>query len=206
MTDQLTSKQLDELARPCWSFDHHSFDHISYARSVLFAAGVPESPQQGAEPSEAWLTKAIKLIDEYASARHAKVSSATDAMIAHLRAALPVTRSAPAALYDVVPPSAAEWFADSPGIANADWRGGWDACRTRCRTLLDEHIAAGASVEAIATTARPVDLEGGNRLHTALSAPGCERLRDFFDVGPVQRAAVESFADALAAGVTEDAP
>jgi len=62
-----------------------------------------------------------------------------------------------------------------------------------------------ASVEAIDTTARPVDLEGGNRLRTALAAPGVERLRDFYNVGPVQRAAVESFADALAAGVTEDA-
>jgi len=38
-----------------------------------------------------------------------------------------------------------------------------------------------------------------DRLRTALSAPGVERLRDFYAVGPVQRAAVESFADALAA-------
>jgi hypothetical protein len=38
-------------------------------------------------------------------------------------------------------------------------------------------------------------------LDAALAAPGCERLRDFYAVGPVQRAAVESFADALAADV-----
>lgn len=38
----LTVKQLDELARPCWSFDHRSFDYVSFARSVLHAAGVTE--------------------------------------------------------------------------------------------------------------------------------------------------------------------
>lgn len=53
-------------------------------------------------------------------------------------------------LCDLVPPSAAEWFADSPGIANHDWRGGWDACRNRCRTLLDEYIAATHGVRASA--------------------------------------------------------
>ncbi len=26
---------LDELAKPCWSFDHMSFDYVSFARSVL---------------------------------------------------------------------------------------------------------------------------------------------------------------------------
>ncbi len=31
----------------------------------------------------------------------------------------------------------------------------------------------------------------------ALEAPGCERIKDFYAVGPVQRAAVESFAEAL---------
>jgi len=36
-----------------------------------------------------------------------------------------------------------------------------------------------------------------DRLSTALAAPGVERIRDFYAVGPVQRAAVESFADAL---------
>ena len=36
---------------------------------------------------------------------------------------------------------------------------------------------------------------------TALALPGCERLRDFAAVGPVQRAAVEEFAYALAANV-----
>lgn len=34
-------------------------------------------------------------------------------------------------------PSASQWFEDSPGIANHDWRGGWDACRNRCRELLE---------------------------------------------------------------------
>lgn len=35
----------------------------------------------------------------------------------------------------------------------------------------------------------------------ALQAPGCERLRDFYQVGPAQRASVEQFADALVARV-----
>jgi len=65
--------------------------------------------------------------------------------------------------------------------------------------------ACGACVPPRGTTVRgwysPVD----EKLRTALAAPGVERLRDFYNVGPVQRAAVESFADALAAGVTEDA-
>lgn len=43
---------------------------------------------------------------------------------------------------DFIPPSAAEWFADYPGIANHDWRGGWDACRNRIRTLMDERDRA----------------------------------------------------------------
>lgn len=43
--------------------------------------------------------------------------------------------------------------------------------------------------------AEPGQVVGG-RVHAALSAPGCERLRDFYEVGPVQRAAVESFFDA----------
>ena len=35
-------------------------------------------------------------------------------------------------------------------------------------------------------------------LQEALNANGCERLKDFYNVGPVQRAAVESFVAALA--------
>ena len=34
-------------------------------------------------------------------------------------------------------------------------------------------------------------------LEQALNAPGCERIKDYYAVGPVQRAAVESFAEAL---------
>ncbi len=34
-------------------------------------------------------------------------------------------------------------------------------------------------------------------LELALDAPGCERIKDFCAVGPAQRAAVESFVDAL---------
>ena len=34
-------------------------------------------------------------------------------------------------------------------------------------------------------------------LEQALEATGCERIKDFYAVGPVQRAAVESFAEAL---------
>lgn len=37
----------------------------------------------------------------------------------------------------------------------------------------------------------------------ALMAEGCERLRGFYEIGPVQRAAVESFADAVRQGVPE---
>jgi hypothetical protein len=40
-----------------------------------------------------------------------------------------------------------------------------------------------------------------DRIRAALAAPGCERLREWAAVGPVQRAAVEAFADALARGV-----
>ena len=36
-------------------------------------------------------------------------------------------------------------------------------------------------------------------IRAALDAPGAERLRDFYEVGPAQRAAVESFVDALGA-------
>lgn len=36
-----------------------------------------------------------------------------------------------------------------------------------------------------------------DRISTALAAPGCERLRDFYDTGPAQRASVETFAAAL---------
>ena len=35
-------------------------------------------------------------------------------------------------------------------------------------------------------------------LQQTLDAPGCERIKDFYSVGPVQRAAVESFVEALA--------
>lgn len=33
----MDEKKLDELAKPCWSFDHMSFNHVSFARSVLHA-------------------------------------------------------------------------------------------------------------------------------------------------------------------------
>lgn len=39
----------------------------------------------------------------------------------------------------------------------------------------------------------------------ALAAPGCERIKDFYSVGPVQRAAVESFVEALAQARAEQA-
>lgn len=35
-------------------------------------------------------------------------------------------------------------------------------------------------------------------LDSALQAPGCERLREWVEIGPVQRAALETFAEALA--------
>lgn len=44
-----------------------------------------------------------------------------------------------------------------------------------------------------------------DKIKTALNAPGCERLRDFYEVGPVQRAAVESFVDALSMPITPGA-
>lgn len=37
------------------------------------------------------------------------------------------------------------------------------------------------------------------RVQHALSAPGCERLKEWAAIGPVQRAAVEQFAQSLAA-------
>ena len=39
---------------------------------------------------------------------------------------------------------------------------------------------------------------------TALALPGCERLREWAEIGPVQRAAVEEFVYALAANVPAD--
>lgn len=33
----MDEKKLDELAKPCWSFDHMDFDHVSFARSVMHA-------------------------------------------------------------------------------------------------------------------------------------------------------------------------
>lgn len=41
----------------------------------------------------------------------------------------------------------------------------------------------------------------GSETAVALQTPGCERLLDFYQVGPVQRASVEQFADALAARI-----
>jgi len=55
--------------------------------------------------------------------------------------------------------------------------------------------------ERIAHEIRP--LFPANRLSSiveALEVPGCERIKDFYQVGPVQRAAVESFATALGHG------
>ena len=37
VADIQRAEALDELAKPCWSFDHMSFDHVSFARSVLHA-------------------------------------------------------------------------------------------------------------------------------------------------------------------------
>lgn len=49
MSEKLNEKQLDELATPCWSYDHHSFDHVSFARSVLHATLSQPAPQGVAE-------------------------------------------------------------------------------------------------------------------------------------------------------------
>jgi len=37
VADIQRAEALDELAKPCWSFDHMSFNHVSFARSVLHA-------------------------------------------------------------------------------------------------------------------------------------------------------------------------
>lgn len=39
LVSELNEKTLYELAKPCWSFDHLSFDHVSFARSVLHVVG-----------------------------------------------------------------------------------------------------------------------------------------------------------------------
>ncbi len=44
-----------------------------------------------------------------------------------------------------------------------------------------------------------------NALAQALESPGCERIKDFYSVGPVQRAAVEQFVEALAQARAEQA-
>jgi hypothetical protein len=51
--EALDEKTLDKLAGPCWSFDHHSFDHVSFARSVLRAAlaDAPAVPDLSSEPT-----------------------------------------------------------------------------------------------------------------------------------------------------------
>lgn len=49
-------------------------------------------------------------------------------------------------------------------------------------------------------TASVMGIAGEPVITAALSAPGVERLREWASIGPVQRAAVESFADALAVG------
>jgi hypothetical protein len=51
--------------------------------------------------------------------------------------------------------------------------------------------------------ARGVDACPADRISAALDAAGCERLREWAAIGPVQRAAVEAFADALTLGVLE---
>jgi len=226
MTDQLTSKQLDELARPCWSFDHHSFDHISYARSVLFAAGVPESPQQGEDGMRAAMVKLSRALG-HPNPVEAGPTQCVDAALIEMAAerlavppqqgaepsrckgcdlpngcpeycrCAPVTRSAPAAppSDDALPPAAVAAFArvmgdptmppdESPAYDRWLFIKAWDA-----------GVAAALGMEIIAPSSD--DVSAPDRLHTALSAPGCERLRDYYAIGPVQRAAVESFADRL---------
>lgn len=57
-------------------------------------------------------------------------------------------------IYDVVPPPARIWLESHEPVAWAasrDWHAGWDACRTRCRTLLDAHLQRGREAAAPAT-------------------------------------------------------
>lgn len=41
----INEKTLNELAKPCWSFDHQSFDHVSFARSVLSIVSPDGTPK-----------------------------------------------------------------------------------------------------------------------------------------------------------------
>jgi len=41
-------------------------------------------------------------------------------------------------------------------------------------------------------------------IKSALNAPGNERIKDFYEVGPVQRASVENFADSIASLMKSD--
>ena len=60
------------------------------------------------------------------------------------------------------------------------------------------HVAPpgfGPMTDALA--ASPIAPAAQPSIRAALEAPGCERLRDFYAVGPVQRAAVEAFVSAI---------
>lgn len=87
---------------------------------------------------------------------------------------------------------------------------------TQIPRLLDENEALKVFLDAQAGSSKPIGVlrgiraviawwEGGpqvflpcaHRLTDALAAPGCERVKDFYADSPAQRAAVESFVDAL---------
>ena len=69
-----------------------------------------------------------------------------------LEAVIPERAVPVAMLYDLIPPSAAEWFADCPGIANSHRRGGWDACRNNVRQRLDDASLIPTAASSVAAS------------------------------------------------------
>ena len=76
-----------------------------------------------------------------------------------------------------------------------------DAIAAACRAA----IAADRALNA--APAQPAERASSHAIALALIRPECDRLREWASIGPVQRAAVESFADAIVAGAgAERAP
>lgn len=87
-------------------------------------------------------------------------------------------------------PGEADWFGRDPDDPNEYYHGhtseAWEGWQARAALAANEKVPN-----------RATDIA------TALALPGCERLKEWAEIGPVQRAAVEEFAYALAAKAPE---
>lgn len=138
---------------------------IPYGRMCHEAAdALAASPPAPAAPSIGWVDETMKLVRAFASARadcatsygpteyngaEKRLDAVEHALRSRLASPPGVAAPAESSLHDLIPSSAAEWFSEleNPGFASADWRGGWDACCNRIRSLVYERVAAPAIQE-----------------------------------------------------------